>query len=50
MAVLMIVGLISMWFFIQALAALIGYPLALIAFLGSAFGGVVYWSLDLAKG
>lgn len=50
MAVLMIVGLISMWFFVQALAALIGYPLASIAFLGSAFGGVVYWSLDLTAG
>lgn len=50
LAVMVILGLIFLWFFSMAVAALIGYPLASIVLLGSAFGGVVYWSLDLTAG
>lgn len=50
MAVMIILGLIFLWFFSMAVAALIGYPLASIVILGGAFGGVVYWSLDLTAG
>ena len=50
MAVGMILGLIFFWYLVLVVSAFIGYPLASIVILGSAFGGVVYWSLDLTAG
>ena len=47
MAVFVVAALAFLWFFSLAVAEMIGYPLASIVILGSAFGGVVYWSLDL---
>ena len=47
MAVFVVAALVFLWFFSLAVAEMIGYPLASIVILGSAFGGVVYWSLDL---
>ena len=49
MAVFMAIGLILMWYIVLVVSAFIGYPLASVVILGSAFGGVVYWSLDLAR-
>ena len=50
MAVFVVAALAFLWFFSLAVAEMIGYPLASIAILGGAFGGVVYWSLDLTAG
>ena len=50
MAVFMAIALILMWYVVLVISAFIGYPLASIAILGGAFGGVVYWSLDLTAG
>lgn len=50
LAAMVILGLIFLWYFAVVVSAFIGYPLAAIAILGGAFGGVVYWSLDLTAG
>ena len=50
LAVFMAIALILMWCVVLVVSAFIGYPLASIAILGGAFGGVVYRSLDLTAG